>query len=309
MSEVLRLHVAGKTVWWGSSSRLAEDSGDTPARFVRREVFLNAKAVRLLGCHGNADLIVEAHEQRERGVLRPGVLLLLGSPAICYRRERLDDPHFVLQRLWQPGTLGTQAGCWHHLTVEDYRQYLLASRLAFVDAEATDLVRATFRSHPAYPAISFLPTCSVESAIKLVCEILDPRWYNHPGRPHRVSRLFSYLGLAPCSIESLWTGLPCTRCAECSRIRRATMLVDAWTNSYRGDSCPEDRSHPGNFLWRIFDHAGGGPKGLLKATEKFTVFLRLVWLHGLDAGEFDPVVFFKRVPEYEAYQQHVMCLP
>ena len=183
---------------------LALRSQHGPARFVESPCFRDAEEVRIVGCPGNARLIAAVYESWLSG--RTGDhRVLLGSPSICLERQRLSEPQFVLQRLWQPGSLALQRGWWHEMGSVDYTHYMMAAALQESGC-VDEKVRRTFRCHPAWPAVAFIPTADLDASIKLVCEISDPRWYNHPEHPGRPSRLFSFLGLNIGAFELLRGG-------------------------------------------------------------------------------------------------------
>jgi hypothetical protein len=283
--EVLRLHTdKNGFVWCGQHDVLAIDTGMYPKNFVTRPVLRDASHVRVLGVPENAALIAGIHELRTVNGGRPAKVQI-GSPAICFCDN--EDPAAVLQQMWQPLSAGSY-GCWHELTEKDYPTYYLLTTL---QAEGVgDLAYRILQKHPAWPALSFPATCDLESACKLVCEIVDPRWYNHADRPNRSSRLFSYLGL--------------TAQANRRGRQRAELVEYAWA----GGGGPADLDDPRNFLWRIHAKKGGDVRGVLEASRDYVQFLRWVWLQGLAAHGrevFVPSIFFKQLDEIAAYEGHV----
>jgi len=271
-----------------------------PEQFVRERVFREAFRVRVLGCQANAELITAIFQYRVDKKL-VGQDVKIGSPEICFQGNKLDDPKYVLQRLWQPGYLAKNRSSWHTLSGADYTSYFLC-HLSQHDAEKNaELMQRTFEYHPLWFACSFIPTCCMEKSALLASVILDPRWYNHPERPNRCSKLASYLGLTPTNFEAVEAGT-----VVGAKQERASLVADAWFGEYRG----RDESDPANFLWRIYNHHGGDAKGLLAASRAFVQFARLVWLQRLTPTQrvFHPDVFFKHEAEAAAFREYLDSL-
>jgi len=301
MDDVLRLHTDGDgNVWAGCNGYLAIDTQLQPEVFVREGMFQHASKVRVIGCRQNADLIVKAFAQ-QHGDYAIHQEVRIVSPAICLSQHRLNDPEFVLQRLWQPGLNAMTPWSWHPMENGDYTAYLLASTMQKEGDEPGDIFLRTFQYHPAWAACSFVPTSDMWEAGKLAVEIVDPRWYNHPERPQRSSKLMSYLGLNPANCNAVWDG-PAVGIKQA----RARLVADAWFGNYQGHNIDE----PSNFLWRIFRHHGENGKGLLLASKAFVQFVKLVWLQYLLPSRhiFDPEVFFKHEYEVEAFKSHLQHL-
>ncbi len=304
--DALRLHtdVYG-IVWCGQNGVRAFRTGLPPDEFVRRSVFRDAQRIKLLGIPVNASLIVQVHEARE--VKRQ---ILLGSPTVCCKAEYLHSPEFVLQRMWQSDTTAKTQGCWHHLTNSDYTVYLLISSMKESGGNLNNKIENIIKYHPIWQAISFLPEFDLHSATKLACEIVDPRWYNNPTRPTRHKKLLRYLGVDPRNILALTGIVPPGASAACRNWRRAELVLRSW----RGLDCATgfDLDEPRNFLWRIYRDHGSGANGLLKASQSFIQFVRLVWLQELANGTrevFCPEFYFRNECETAAYRKHRASRP
>lgn len=304
---VLRLHVdSDGLVWYG-------DDGD-PARSTYMDVedffhqgaavsLLNdARAVRLLGCRSNAGLIAKLHEWREKDKeAAKGVSIRLGSPGVVPNVDLEIDPEAVLHHIWQPPAHAALLGSWHELAPSDYCTYAMINALASSPGLAVpELVRRIAVYHPAWPAVTFIPTSDKDAACRLLCDIIDPRWYRHPTRPSRRSRLYAHLGLSPdnlaaCSGEGL-SGRYFDRCTNAVRV---------WYNRL----AQKESRAPGDFLLRRMDSYKEMKTGLLRGTKLMVDFVAAVWedmvtvRHPEIAG-FDPSVFFASVAVGKAYARH-----
>ena len=105
------------------------------------------------------------------------------------------------------------------------------------------------RYQPTWAAVSFVPTVNMAAACKLVCEIMDPRWYNHPRRPQRATRLFAYLGIMPANLAALHGIVPPGVSPACYNWERAEIVLKAWTDG-NSTSNAINAEEPCNFLWR-----------------------------------------------------------
>lgn len=180
VARLVRLHVAGGRVWQGRDAVVT--GGPTVAEFlgdVDDDV-----TYRLLGTSANAGLIVGLHERRARLGLDQRIELF--SPAALTGRH-LTDAAVVLQFLWQPDPASLANGGCHCLSPWDFTAYAVAADLG--DPTSTPRAIRTMRCHPAWPAISFLPFRRDHAAARMLSDILDPRWFRDPSRPHRASRL------------------------------------------------------------------------------------------------------------------------
>lgn len=296
MDNFLRVHASRDgRVWYGKHEPACCDSGLSPREFVDAPPFQEATVVRVLGVAQNASLIVTMWEARLRSQRMQRQRIWVGSPLMC--RAVLDDMELILRELWRPSIASMTPGCWHEMTGKDFPVYQLLRTCG--QAGPDERSHRIFRYHPAWSAAMFLPTGDLDRCCELVCQIVDPRWYSHPQRPGRPTRLWQFLALDPVRVEEFYQDP--THAAP-PRLRAA---VEAWAGrSWRAQDAVALAKDPRNFLWRIYLSHGAG-KGLLHATRDFVQFLRLVWLQSIAQPGWEvflPQYFFKREDETAAYQ-------
>jgi hypothetical protein len=278
----LKLHTAADgMVWCADGTSVACASAKPAEVFVRDWHPPCPCRVRVLGARQNAALLAGLWQQKRKCLLsfevaKPGV-----SP-------NLRDPVETLYAMRQCRFAPSQGG-WHGYTAADHAQYMLMMQRS----------RYALQQHPVWPAVNFIPRLDWNAVLEILCAITDPRWYVDPGAPERMSRYFAYLGLVPRHAR-----------AQGSPVWAATyrVLTDCWS----GDP-PQDPSRPEEFLWRVRDAAGGGWRGTLRASQKFAIFLRRIWLQAIYRGTrysggdtlFLPDMFFKTPEEVTAFRRHM----
>jgi hypothetical protein len=306
-TETLRLHTDDEgIVWMGKQGISAFRTGLSPSEWIAADEhhggasLRDAQQIRILGVPENAELITEIHEMWQVNNDYPP-RIYIGSPGVCLHAARRGDPAFVLSQIWQPCIQSQACGCWHEFTPRDYPTYLMLKLLQQNNGQVHGSVKKILPYHPAWPAISFIPTHNVEFACKLLCEIVDPRWYSHPERPGRFTRLWAYLGVEPYHFHM--HAKP-----DDLHQARADIATAAWCGKTFAQNV--DLDDPRQFLLRIYRREGF-ESGLLKATKKFLQFLCLVWSQGVLAVQreiFVPSIFFKREDEVAAYAAHLRQL-
>lgn len=305
-NEILRIHVdASGIVWCGHSGVCCFCAHKTLEEFLRSEIFTDARHIKLLGVPSNAKLLCRAYDLKLRQPGDSENKIEIGSPACCFRKTFIEDPCFVLQQIWQPATAVTSH--WHSMTQHDYTSYLAIVSLREDVGRVGDKLKAAIRYHPAWVALTFPLTCDIEYGCRLVCDIVDPRWYTHLERPNRSSNLMTHLGVTYRNLVATYHNLARQELPAALSAWKAgplTNVVRAWA----GQAAKVDHSDPRNFLWRISQQAGGGSTGLLKASRVFVRFVRWNWLQELampGRTVFCHKRFFKTEAEREAYRTHV----
>lgn len=293
--DVLRLHVdPGGCVCLGDDDALAIETYCEPTAFADQftATLARASVVRILGTIGNARLITELHNWR---LANPTLKqkLIVGSPMLLPTRALRCETAAVMQALWQPPLGGTIH--WHELTSFDYAAYALAAEP--ISHKLTQIAMRTARYHPAWRALTFVETADALNVCNLLVEILDPRWYTHPGRPTRPSRLYAHLGLTPENVLAFTDDR-----VEGHNAGRCRSAILSWFGR------KPKRRHPGDFAWRTYLMAEDRHAGLLKATRKFVDYVRLNWLAAIapphrEVG-FDAKAFFGRDEDARAYERH-----
>ena len=311
MNGILRLHTdSDGIVWCGQNGVCAVNSRLTPEEFVSRNSFSSAKLVRILGLPVNANLIVRAYESQKskpaaqlpvHSVLGKAARALeVGSAAVCPTAVTRRDPTEVLQRMWQSDTSGRLSACWRRVDSDMFNSYLLRISLEESEEKAISI----FRYHPLACPLGFLNSFSLKACVYWASEVLDPRWFSHPDKPHRFTKLMRFLGLYPDNFKLFFTenGLKKHRSlGNQVRLQRARVTYACW-NTLVADEV--DYTSPHNFLWRINKYHGFGWKGALASSRAFVRYAVLHWqdkLNPLSRVFFDPDLYFGSSEEVEAY--------
>ena len=294
--QALKVHTAPNgLVWIAQDDCVPANTGLGVAAFSAH--LRCVERIRVLGTQGNAALLRELLRAPERYRV-----LEIAGPQLCQAPSELTDPALTLYRMRQSAGLGPSRGGWHTAQPSDRATYALiayAQEYPFGDA-----MRALLQAHPAWPALSFIPHLNEERAVQLLSEVVDPRWFVNPAAPDRVSRLFAYLGLCP----RMQIAVDADQIRG-QRALRCRLVLDTW----HGTPGPRDLTAPANFLWRVWAAAGSSSRGRLRASQKFIIFLRHVWMNGLyrdtrygrGDGLFAPDLLFKTPAEIEAFRAHL----
>ena len=308
MNKILRLHTdSAGIVWCGQNGVRAVKSKLVPAEFVAHNSFRTAKLVRIMGVSDNAELIVMAYNMQKKlnatrspaksALSLANARLEVGSPLICPVKSLRKDPVEVLQRMWQTDTASRLSANWRPVDANLFNSYLLSTS----EAEKAE---AIFRYHPTAPVFKYLSAYDTAACMQFVSEVLDPRWFIHPDRPHRMTRLNRFLGLTPCAFKALFSG-DASKMTRSHNINRAIVVNSCWNV---GDLDEVDCSDPRNFLWRIYRERGYGWKGALAASISFVRFISLQWRDKLSSSRrklFDPSVYFNSEEEVDSYLYYV----
>jgi hypothetical protein len=94
--------------------------------------------------------------------------------------------------------LNAQVGGWHLAQPADIAMYELYCQ--FVGFNRERVLPVTAKAHPAWEVFSFLECPDKQHDVKLaelLTLIVDPRWFTHPSRPNRISRLTQFFGSTP----------------------------------------------------------------------------------------------------------------
>lgn len=216
--------------------------------------------IRVLGLPAHAEFMLACHKRC------PEIRLEVGSPQACPFVDELADPRVAIQRMRQH-VLSPSLGGFHRFTEVDRWIYTLC-HLAYIDQGPSPRVMAAASRHPAWYDLHFIPTLDPWTAAALLASIVDYRWYIDRRHPDRVARLESALGMIP-AVQG-----PISRGAEpTTRKQRLCLQV---RNVWNGDG-DIHLGAPGNFLRRISNTHGGGPKGELAAGRAFVSYLVRTW--------------------------------
>jgi hypothetical protein len=221
---------------------------------------------------------------------------------LCETSAERANPEITLFRMRQV-CLPPSAGGWHDFTSHDLLSYGLAAQIHYdkgVEQHALEILR----QHPVWQYLTFVCGISPYWTAWLICFVLDPRWYVDPEYPDRAGRMQLFLGLRPSIQRRVSRGAT----PDSPAMVRCHAVLNAWKNDHQ----PDGLRRPGDFLWRIWEGAGGGYKGDLKASQKFLVFLRYAWLDAVHAGTtsgtcgelFSPDMLFRDDDEIDAFKSH-----
>jgi hypothetical protein len=257
--------------------------------------------VRVLGLPQNAELISSLYLRRHKNEINR---VEVAGPNTLHTPDDINDPHVVIQRM-RSVDLPAAAGGWHSLSLHDYPTYAIIARAQRANFVFDDAAQTYFRMHPAYKALTFIPTLNEEVAAQLLATIVDPRWYVDRKAPDRAAKLELFLGLTP-QVQSCVSAPQ--RLLHKSRELRCANVMRAWKTVSAEDV---DLKQPANFLYRIYKATGAGVKGDLRASQAFVRYVRYNWLDTLEVrrgtkdGLFAPDLFFKTPAERAAYAEHM----
>jgi len=299
----IKLHTSkNQHVWYSKNIGPPTNSGVIADEFLRLPVVTGlGNAVRLLGVPQNAELISELYLRRHKGEIRS---VEVAGPNMLERAADIDDPRAVLLQMRRADS-APACGGWHLVTPQEYPTYAMIARMLRTNFVFDTPTAAYLRMHPAYRALSFIPTLQRLEAAKLLATIIDPRWYVDRRMPERAAKLELYLGLTP-QIQARVSTPNCF--LRRNREFRCANTLWAWRSESPGRV---DLENPANFLYRIHKFAGGGARGDLRASQAFVRYLRYTWLAGLDLRTgprdalFAPDLFFKSAEEIDAFKAHM----
>lgn len=291
----MKLHTAHDgIVWFADGNKIPVSSGVKPQLFVERLLQRHGGVhTRLLGSHANAHLITLL--RKHSGFIRA---VEVASPSICGTAASRATATSALHWMRQCN-LPASLGGWHKVNDKDYPAYAMVYQMQ-TDGCFNDHVQALLRVHPAWYDLQMIQTISAEWTAWVLTFLIDPRWYIDPDNPYRMSRLRAYMGISPKVMSRVMENHDATGAGT-----RCRAVLGAWYDN--GPPTKDRESHPGNFLWRIYRSHGGGLKGLLRASERFLLYLRHTWVQAVYPHQllFAPELFFKRPEELRAYKRHL----
>lgn len=301
--QTLKLHTGlDGCVWYSKNIGPPVNSEKIVDEFLRSPLWAEfGKTVRLIGTPQNAELISALYLRRHK---REVAAVEVAGPNILNSKEDLTDPKVVLLQMRSVG-LSAACGGWHQVSMHDYPTYAMLARLNRANFTFDDAAVTYLQMHPAYKAAKFIPTLNEEALARLLTTIIDPRWYVDKRLPERAAKLELFLGLTPQIQAHVSTP---TRILKRSREFRCLAVLNTWRVE---DAVGVDLTNPANFLYRVYNAAGGGTRGDLRASQVLVRYLRHTWLAGLETrrgvqdGLFAPNLFFKTPAEIAAYNQHV----
>lgn len=304
---VIKLHTAEDGhVWYSRGIGVSKNSEQIVDSFLLSPIVSGmGLTFRLLGVKQNAELICALYLRRYKGEVRS---VEIAGPNILDNQYELQNPELVLQRM-RSAVVSPACGGWHQLAMHDYPTYAMLARMTRTNYSFDESVESYLHMHPAYKAASFIPTLSAPDIAKTLINIVDPRWYVDRRRPDRIKKLELFLGLTPSIQEQVSNK---KKLLTKNRQFRCASLLASWKTKLVEDV---DLKDPANFLYRIQQAAGGGPKGDLRASQAFLRYINNNWLAALENrrgardGLFAPNLFFKTPAEIESYELHMNPAP
>jgi len=237
---------------------------------------LRSGVYRVLGCPSNYELITRLY-----AASGDQVTVLVGSPAVCHQRQ--ESVADVLSCVSVLNVHGSLINCWHPLNREMFYNYTLL-RL-WREADGPQRLPDNFGNHCTAKYFEFLGVEVLRFAIRMIAEIVDPRWFLGVTRPYRLSRLESYFGLKPAQFEAAWRTVQESSEAEAARAGRTRLLLGL-VSSLRPDSCIHAE------VRGIADEV----QRIRKACQLVLGFIVRNWLEELGCtGYFNPAKFFQQV--------------
>jgi hypothetical protein len=295
----IKLHTAPDgNIWYAAGINPPENSQQTLDTFLLSNIISRLSTnVRILGIPQNAELIANLY-LRKRG--KELATICLAGPNVCASLEELKDPVTTLFRMrdvCQP----VACGGWHEMTAVEYSIYALIARQRRACDLSDSASRVFYETHPLYKVLNFIGGISHKDAALLLTTIIDPRWYVDRRRADNAIKLNLYLGLTPKIQRRVSDN---TKLLHRGRDLRCSTVLRCWKTQ---EPHTVDMQAPENFLWRVWQYAGGDVKGDLRASQAFVRYLHANWLDivsmrkGPHDGFFLPDQFFKTPAEQTAF--------
>lgn len=306
----LRLYQDGDgTIWLGTDgSKQPISCGSDPQKLLARQEVKSAHSIFLLGFRFNANLICELGLANLAAAVPP---CYVGTPAVCHSAA---SPGEVLRSMSSLGNMAHGGGClagslggWHRVGPNDIAQYDLIRKFRASNGAFTGDVAEALQNHPAFPAVSFVPSSEFSHCAELLALIVDPRWYVDRAHPDRRSRLRRFLGLRESNIRTLQMVQP-PKSRRGRYFHRAKTVLLSWSGYRDGLSNIDD---PANFLMRCLRDEPGQVKAMQRTCNLFVSFVHDVWVDAvanIPGQYFVPKYFFRSQEESEAYKKHATSL-
>lgn len=293
--QTMYVQAVGDTIWFSKGTNPAAGAKTTPARFLQQHGE-EADRMRLRGSAENAPLIEAMYYAKTRHGVSTAFHL-------CTPRVLGPDAESLFAALRELNYAGSLGG-FHELSDRDGPSYALHVAMTRSGGLLNDAAAELLREHRAWPALSFIVGLDQVAAARMLCDVLDPRWFVSLQNPNSLGRLYSFLGLTPRHVENALVG----RTPTCKQGRRCANVLQAWYRpSVAAD--PELLAHPGAYLQRIVvaDPVAHSIKYFVKASRLFVAFVRDVWLDMMAAPGrrlFVPKYHFSEPTTAEAFTRH-----
>lgn len=280
--ELTCLHTAQDGQIWSVNS----DGNPQIYPHLGNPAMVRAGTYLALGCPENYRLITQLYSTLNQK--DDAYCFLVGSPAAC--KGHNQNVAQVLSRLSSLSVQGSLVNCWHRADGKIFNTLLL---LQYFHLEGVnDLVRNVFDHNCLQRSFDFMGLDSLELAVQLMAEIVDPRWFLNPKRPHSLSRIESYFGLKPAQFRKACGPalIPAT-----ANHRRALLLLDIVKE------LPKDR-----FVETETRQIENENVRKVAMCRRVLGFIVRSWLTELQLpGYFDPGKFFKQAGNLADYQRQL----
>lgn len=256
---------------------------------------------RMLGIPENAELITSLFLRYNKGEVRS---VQIAGPNMLAHPSVLESPFAVISQM-RAVIASASCGGWHHVSVNDYPTYALIARMRRSQFNFDTTAETYLHLHPAYKALSFIPTLAEERVAQMLVNIVDPRWYLNSCAATAIKKISLYCGLVPAVQQNV---SDVKQLVKRGRALRCATVLSSWKSV---DQDAVDFNAPANFLYRVWRNAGGGWRGDLRASQLFLRYVIENWLaalekrEGVKDGLFVPSRFFKTKEERDAFAAHM----
>ncbi len=247
---------------------------------------LLAANYRVLGVPDNYDLITSVFPCLQQTDAEG--TLLVGSPAICKHYQDLSTED-VLICMTSLNVHDNLVHRWHGVSGKVFNTYLLLR--FFKEEHFSDVVSLIFNQHCLRKYFEFMDADSSLTAVEVISEIVDPRWFINLEKPFKLSKIESYFGLKSNRLlkalkdDKLFPKNP-------DRIKRPLVLLN-FVNSLADSSFLKDEAKD----------IGNEDAKLLFMCKKALQFIVRNWLVELGMpGYFDPHKFFNNPKQIQDYK-------
>lgn len=299
--QIIKLYRTPTGQIWFANGKETPRVGGTSTKFLEHVIGSEQLHFRVLGLHQNAPLITTIYDNYVRAGL---ATLEVASPMVCENRREREDPEITLYRMRQCLVPASMGG-WHTFCDKDYPSYALAGQVA-ANATAGEFMR-TLEQHPVWHDIKFLWRPSIVGVGAVIASILDPRWFVDYQHPERLTRLITYMGLTPGTLERVMRNPDPGE----GREQRAHFVLGAWSSGvHLADRLPE-WDEPGAFIWRRCRAAK--KHGWLRGCQAFLVYLIRTWQQQIlprpSGCDFFAPEWLLKGDEVAAYKAHAALRP
>jgi len=296
----LKVHVHGGKLYYSDEQSLINEVDAWES--LSLDFLEGVDRVFVFGLPVNARLLATMWErQRSTGSPR---LVYVASPGISEKKLQRCLPPLLFRHM-DAIEYGAGGPGWHRLTLHDRASYALVAEMADnAGQECSEKALALAATHPAYPAVRFIPTHDDAAAARLLACVVDPRWFYDPASGKFVTKLKEYLGVGGGDTNLRMQHYLEDHVAAAKMYRHYYPRLHAAVTAWLGVGQPLRKlgllgtavERPEYFLHRLALQHAEAPFHLriLRATRVFLCFLVDVWLDNITPHRelFVPEYFF-----------------